>query len=492
MYTPAANPDKACSPFSDEVRVLKDVSLRCVRHGMLQQNMEGVVPSENASLSESLVFLDLAARVPSDSAYGIQLYKVAYSIVDHVLKDVEDDCETRGQFTILPTGSYKVDTKVLESNEFDFMLIYHPVVDEPPRHEENLRKGFNDWISGICERKRVKMWEQSEKICVSIRKLRIGWCIEVEWNAEGQSNRFSVDITLGYQKSNQELLNSFKVLCEKSPFLTNMLESLTEKAISVSDRSVSHAPLVGKIFDYLKSLSTNIIVVYRLMKVIVSLLLPKRVKYCEQSVKGYICEAYINSHELKEMLLIYVNSHITRDQWTEDKLPFRLAELIAQMSVHNESTITSNTFEKDIYDSVQKYLKYSGNKTINSYDKITVEKNVIIKKGDFYTKLTTKEFMQLIHNDKQYLCYFPSNLLLSGDIPENYTRNSVFRWAQYRLHTYLSCDLNQKPRYDDEYGYKKAFMLITAGLLSLTVMSGSLYYVHRTGGFGVFFNRPSI
>ena len=262
------------------------------------------------------------------------VYEVAVAIVTWVHKRVVAQFPDI-EFEIMPTGSFPRDVKVLENSEFDFLLVFTQCVHNDRGFVESHRifDFFEQWFEHLQWRKGVRVPTAYPGI-TAVYKHGPSWCIEMAWQSEHRTNTLSIDITLGVRHVGEALKSRCSSL-ENTFLFANIYNNILENAIFVnSDRhrcAVALCVLDERMFAQIQTVSPHVLPTYRLMKVFISLLFPKRVKFCKFTARGFTAAPYVSSHELKNLLYRQVEQYHNAEDWEVDQLPQRIVGMLKSL-----------------------------------------------------------------------------------------------------------------------------------------------------------------
>ena len=258
------------------------------------------------------------------------VYEVAVAIVTWVHKRITTQFPDF-KFEIMPTGSFPLDVKVLENSEFDFLLVFTLT-----GHNEKLFiqshevfHFFEKWFAKLQRTEKAKNPTQHPGI-TAVYKHGPSWCIEMAWQSEHRTNTLSIDITLGVRHVEEPLQSRCSSL--NNSLFKDIYNNILDGTIFVnSDRHrapVALCALDERMFAQIQTVSPNVLPAYRLMKVFVSLLFPKRVKFCKFTARGFTAAPYVTSHELKNLLYREVEQYHNVEDWEVDQLPQRIVGML--------------------------------------------------------------------------------------------------------------------------------------------------------------------
>ena len=197
--------------------------------------------------------------------YG-KFYDVAVNIVEWVRSEMLKHFPGV-KFEIIPIGSFKLGAKILKSDEFDFLLVFDQKDQSEATQEESLKifNYFDNWL----QLRQQHVTDLRLKLEKSVYKHGPAWCIEIGWESGGNDKVISVDISLGVRHVGDKLKDRCASLADSELF-KSLHSSLTEDAIYVNvnqNRSaITTSVLDQRMFEVLHSISPNILVAYRLIK----------------------------------------------------------------------------------------------------------------------------------------------------------------------------------------------------------------------------------
>ena len=300
-------------------------------------------------MGDELLALDKATHVPRDHPDIQRIFRAIRSIPEWLVAQAKVELPDL-EVEIYPMGSYTCDVKVIDVNEFDFLLIsndqsfkFIPFVLDTIKRPLFNKEGFNLEGSDF-----IKEIEQSEEVHILGMYLHgPGACIELSWRCtEGHTHEISVDITAA-----NRIPDSLKTECESlrdRPVVDKVYESIgEEEQVPVCADGGTTCELDVRLCEAVKDVSDNTLVAYRLLKVLTSHLLPSIVDQTT-TIKRYVLEPFLNSHSIKQVLFEHVISHPTREEWDTTLLPLRLAEMV---HIIHQTLSCGKTFPNVINDS---------------------------------------------------------------------------------------------------------------------------------------------
>ena len=290
-------------------------------------------------LGDELISLDKATRVPCNVPETMSIFDAAKSIPDWVSKNALALLSKIGSKSIevYPIGSFTCQTKVIDIDEFDFLLIYDC---ENTMFNFILKIVLDKLIENLdAESKAAVMayWCHGLPNCQEPHITRVykhgpAQCVELSWLCtEGHDHVLSVDMTFA-----KRVTTSLKSSCEgllDKPHFEKLYKSISEdeKAVMVQN-DFSTCTLDLRICEALGELSENIAVAFRLLKVVTHMLLPKAAQM-DDSINGHLLTPCLSSHRLKQVLLAHVDTHFKPVDWSRSQLPLRMIELLQAINV---------------------------------------------------------------------------------------------------------------------------------------------------------------
>ena len=371
------------------------------------------------------------------------IFSVAEAVANWVKCQISTQFHVDNHFQILATGSYIGETKVLENREFDFLLTFNTRSEQKKSEVGSIFSFYRYWFQSL--QGRIGSSKSTEKPgIISVYEHGSAWCIEISWLKEGFDNRISIDITLAVRHLGIDMKTHCTYL-QVNPIYRNNYYSLHEKALYLNPNKSDSTTCVfqGKMVAALNELSENILPVYRLLKVLVTILLPKRIKYSKHTARGYTESNFINSHKLMNSFLKYVDAHGTADQWEKDMLPHRVIELLQKL-------IKCKEFDPKgyVHDATQSMEVRTVEYMINyfkseQYEKTNIDVSgifAIIKESNYEKISSIEQFQQFLSDDggdSEILVYFTHDLLFVNNEDHNRPAFGLLRQFQHYLYTEL-------------------------------------------------------
>ena len=363
------------------------------------------------------------------------VYNVAHSLVTWVRDGVSTNCQNT-TFDIKPIGSFSLGTKVIDCNEFDFLLIY---VKENDSQNEECMQVFQEFKQFFLRLQKLVQPVIYIPEITAVYSHGPAWCVELSWTANGEVNTIGVDITLAVRHPDKEMKECCTSL-KDNPIFDSLYQQINDNALYVNvdpaRSGYTTCTLDTNILETLRDISPNILVAYRIIKFFISVLFPKRVKFCKNTVDGFICSNYINSHELKSCLLWHINKYYKPDHWTTAKLSKRIICMIESMKQRNEFAIDfindgTPSREMKTFELLIESIKAGK----CSEDMSTMEVPLLpkcfayVKERNYQTVACLDEFQKLLvpygdQSGREMLVYFPGNPLLRN------TSNLEPKWTE--------------------------------------------------------------
>ena len=303
-----------------------------VRFGDYKDRDSGIYAAlsrEWTCMGDELLALDKATHVPRDHPDIQRIFRAIRSIPEWLSAQAKVELPDL-EVEIYPMGSFTCDVKVIDVNEFDFLLIskdwsstFIPFI----QHMIKNRFHYQDYCTTEYTRIQNYLANSEEVHILGMYLHGPAACIELSWRCtEGHTHEISVDITGAYR-----ITDSLKTECESlrgRPVVGKVYESIgEEEQVPVCVKSGTTCELDIRLCEAVKDVSDNTLVAYRLLKVLTSHLLPSIV-HQTTTIKCYVIEPFLNSHSIKQVLFEHVISHPTREEWDTTLLPLRLAEMV--------------------------------------------------------------------------------------------------------------------------------------------------------------------
>ena len=206
------------------------------------------------------------------------------------------------EIDILPMGSYPCDTKVIDLNEFDFLLTcnvhylfdmdLHSLHDIPDvLGVVNLEKGYDDLfmagnaiIKGLAPLNLEQPMKVTKEMCDGELSI-VGWnmhgpaqCLELGWRCSNDHyHHIDVDITMAKVEYLKKLKPMCKALQEKTVF-KHVYDSLHEddNPLKVSGRYTT-SNLEETLHRAIEKVSPNTLAAFRMLKVLIHHGVPARI-----------------------------------------------------------------------------------------------------------------------------------------------------------------------------------------------------------------------
>ena len=408
--------------------------------------------------------------------YG-KIYDVAVNIVETVRsKMLKKFPEVT--FETMPIGSFKLGAKILECNEFDFLLVF----DQKDQTKETQGKSlditnyFDNWFQRRQSETRLEpQSDNGEPRVKSVYKHGPAWCTEIGWESGGNDKVISVDISLGVRHVGDKLKDRCTSLAGSELF-KSLHSSLVEDAIYVNVNqnrtAITTSVLDQRMFEVLHSTSPNILIAYRLMKSFFSLLFPKWVKYSDVTAEGYTVTAFVSSHKLKNVILKQAQAHPHRSEWETEDLADRIAEMFTIWREYQEHPFQTdmvndglpsreirtckwleNFLKKNTVDmSVKSKVDTSGEANTEKFAYVKIRDYKLVSTITRLNKLLKETDKENFSEGQACLAYFTSNCLIDGwkvdqNIPlvEYMNECKLYLHRKLRKAPYL---VNEKPQSD--------------------------------------------
>ena len=353
---------------------LSEISFQKLRECTCNTSFDHII--NNPPLGEWILAVDKATRVPGDhgnsESYPRQqslnhecpkpgacthcttnrnIFSAAEAVAIYVKDQMSTQVQGDNHFQIQATGSYIGETQVLENSEFDFLLAFNSRLDKEIE-TKSIFTSYREWFQSLQQQVGAKQSTEKPQM-TSVYEHGPAWCIEISWLKEGFENRISIDITL----AERDLEIDMKTHCaslQDHPIYVHIYDGLHAKALYIQRNRSGRTTCVlqGKMVAALHGLSENILPVYRVMKVLVTLVLPKRIKYSENTYRRYTESSFINSHELIECYMEYVDKHGSAEQWKAEVLPQRMVDLLRKLT----EDFDSNAYVRDSTPSMEERI----------------------------------------------------------------------------------------------------------------------------------------
>ena len=416
------------------------------RHDLFLTATKSYTLPADISLNDALLAFDKACQIPREYSPADRLYVAAKAIAQWVNKRMMFQF-SEVYFSVKSIGSFRSGTKVLEYNEFDFLIIASTQSYSgrgqriPDQTYENVCKYFNKWFTRLQKANSKRSLGARSKI-VSVYNHGPAWCIEVGWFRDGKPNRFAVDITLGCRDNAKKLADACQDL-EGMPFIQNVL-TVEENAIIVKPQNTrngnSTAVLDKKIFSVLERASPNILIVFRLLKVFITLLIPKRVKRCPDVPGNYRFCNSITSYQLKEQLYKYLKTKPKVEDWNEQMVSERLVDMLGKI----RALYSADDRDPEVisFRNLEKYIRNGKVNDIPGYRPLRDKEHVgYVNTAGQYTfidmKVQLPKYQPSANRPTEQFLYHPENPLLIDKTPEYLISNPIGKWCHYHLQSKL-------------------------------------------------------
>ena len=251
------------------------------------------------------------------------------------------------RFRVIPAGSFPLNLKIGEPDEFDFVLEYE--VQCLPKKLENMvvrpiLHTFYTHIRDILDNCDILAIEKNHAVNVIIF-----WSCHCE-------QEHAVHIDLAFSTKTEITVEDYLKdlgLPLRGTLFENCLDRNQNVYMNLGSSDSTHridTNLFDKCFFSLcDKLSPNIKMTYRILKYIRDLLFPKHRKYLRQHEKT-IESDYFSSFFLKQFLLTEVINFSSSSSWREDKIHLRLSSIFSNIQKMLQEPSYSTKFHAVLVD----------------------------------------------------------------------------------------------------------------------------------------------
>ena len=321
--------------FTDLQNTTTEWNYKLVFQGECEQNKWG----QHQSTEDQLLALDRAIQVPNDAPETTAIALAVKSIPDWVVGKVKEHIPGV-DIEIFPMGSFPCNTKVIDIDEFDFLLICDSSSEFLDFIIYRIIRAEINYLDHESKTSVILNWNSGLPNCNEPHITRVykhgpAICVELAWLCKKQHNHvLSVDMTLA-RRDNTKTLKSHCGRLQNSKVFKDFYETIDEeeKAVAIPD-DFTTCVLDQKMCQHLLTISENIPAAYRLLKVFSQHLLPKSI-YTDYSVIGCIMPPCVSSHKLKQVLLHHVEQHPSGEEWSSGQFTVRLSEMLRAIQVGN-------------------------------------------------------------------------------------------------------------------------------------------------------------
>ena len=302
--------------------------------------------SQWTCMGEELLALDKATHVPRVTPETQRIFRAVKSIPEWVVQRLKDK-HSDADIEVIPIGSFPCDTKVLDIDEFDFILLCNT--------HESLQSILHDSIclmyetlfphhvikkSYIGEMYRTNSLYSSYPHVTSVYGHGPASCVEISWLChDNHVHKLGVDITLAYKDSKTNL-KSICIPLKQHPTFNRIYDIIEDddkcvRILEASIGAVTTASLDKSMYTVMREISPNIIAANRLLKVLLSHILPSTITR-EKNPASHKTTAILNSHKVKHVVFCHAAAHPDPQEWSVERLDIRLKEMIE--IVHDSRT----------------------------------------------------------------------------------------------------------------------------------------------------------
>ena len=392
----------------------------------------GMLSHQWSCMGKELLALDRATRVPRDAPYTRRIYQTARAVPEWVVKRLLRHVSLES-IEILPMGSSPSDAKIIDIDEFDFLLICDTADEEEKTQIEAaynklLREGLvasND----LHKLKDLNNAKGSSLVCsdpiiTSIYKHGPAWCVELGWRCrDGHAHELGVDMTLAWR--GQARLKPISRHLQEKPVYRHIYDNIDDSQIATEVKlydapKTTSCELDHVMCDALASISPNILATYRVLKLVVPTLLPSAVI---DTKHGTTLSSCVSSHNLKQLLYYYVEGHNDKAAWEPENLHLRVIEML-QLLLTEILSVSDPNYEDKRWENVH---------NIGFIDITESHKKKMLDKHSDTLEKTLKEFMNFLRTAYKGSSRTDSVCTAERIFP---SRIKYLVYSQHRYHQY--------------------------------------------------------